>query len=109
MHSPRDLNRIFARFAGNDVPMTERVVRPLEPGAPPRRMLVPARITDPVLQQMRAAARELGLKLFVQWPGHEKPPRMKEPEQRLLARLEQGADGRWRIAPSFTIKSSWSF
>ena len=104
MASPDDIRRVFNKFAGREVPMFENIAMPKKAGHPPKRYMVP-RANDPVLKEMRTEAKKLGYKLFVQWPGHEKPPKItisgKPPEERLIARLERGADGKWRVSPSF--------
>jgi hypothetical protein len=107
MPSPEDISKAFNKFAGREVPVLENIAMPKKAGQPPKRYMVP-RSNDPVLKEMFREAKKLGFRLFVQWPGHEKPPKMKItagklPEPRLIARLEKGADGKWRVGSTFKI------
>jgi hypothetical protein len=107
MSPPSDIKKVFNKFAGREVPMLENIAMPKKAGHAPRRYVVP-RPNDPVLKEMRDEAKKLGFKLFVQWPGHEKPPTIritpgKKPETRLIARLERSADGKWRVSSTFKI------
>lgn len=105
MATPDEIRKVFNKFAGREVPVVENIAMPKKAGHPPRRYMVP-RGNDPVLKEMRTEARKLGLRLFVQWPGHEKPPTFltTKQEPRLIARLERGADGKWRVGKSFKVK-----
>jgi hypothetical protein len=104
--TPDHIKKTFNKFAGREVPMLENIAMPKKAGHPPKRYMVP-RSNDPVLKDMRTTARKLGLRLFVQWPGHDKPPKTSLsgglPEPRLIARLEKGTDGKWRVANAFKI------
>ena len=107
MPSPDDISKIFNKFAGREVPVFENIAMPKKAGQPPHRYMVP-HANDATLKEMHREAKKLGCRLFVQWPGHEKPPKTKPtagklPEPRLLARLERGADGKWRIGSSFKV------
>ena len=107
MATPEDISKAFNKFAGRVVPVVENIAMPKKAGQPPRRYMVP-RPNDAVFKEMYAEAKKLGLRLFVQWPGHEKPPKTKItagklPEPRLIARLERGADGKWRVGNSFKV------
>jgi hypothetical protein len=105
--TPEHIKTVFNKFAGLEVPMLENIAMPKKAGHPPKRYMVP-RSNDPVIKEMYKEAKKLGFRLFVQWPGHEKPPKLKItagkiPEPRLIARLEMGADRKWRVANAFKI------
>ncbi len=112
MPTPEDIGRAFNKFAGREVPLDEVLITPKghKRGLRSFFVLVPSRRSDPVLKEMREAARAMGLRLFVKWPGHDKPPKPRPlpsnelpPADRLIARLEKGPDKKWRVVPDFKI------
>jgi hypothetical protein len=110
MPTPEDIGKAFNKFAGREVPLEQVLIKNKKRGLRSYFMFIPSRRSDPVLKEMRAAARTMGLRLFVQWPGHEKPPRPRPlpsnelpPEDRLIARLEKGPDKKWRVAGEFKV------
>jgi hypothetical protein len=112
MPSQEDIGKAFNKFAGREVPLEQVLITPKghKKGLRSFFLLVPSRRSDPVLKEMREAARAMGLRLFVQWPGHENPPKPRPtalnelpPADRLIARLEKGPDKKWRVAGEFKV------
>jgi hypothetical protein len=80
-----DIQRIFAKFAGQKVTATNAV-----PDA-----------ADPVLKEMSTEAERNGLRLRLIWPGR---PLSKEwITNRVNVHLEEGADGAWHVSRRFGI------
>jgi hypothetical protein len=103
-----DIKNIFAKFAGRDIAMKEKLAPPKSPGKPP--VLVsatPVKGYANVLKEMRDEARALGLKLFVLWPGHSLRhapfAQPKKRDDRIIARVEKAPDGLWRVSKDFYI------
>lgn len=80
-----DIQRIFAKFAGQKVTVQDAVPDPV----------------DPVVREMSTEAERNGLRLRLIWPGS---PLSKEwVTNRVNVHLEQGADGAWRVSPRIGI------
>jgi hypothetical protein len=104
---PGDIIKAFSKYAGREVPMTEIEVSasPLTSGFT---IAEPADRHDAVLREMRDEAKAMGFKLFVAWPGHSTPLHapfapVKHRDDRINARIEKGADGKWRVSGEFRI------
>lgn len=80
-----DIQRIFAKFAGQKVTVQDAV----PDGA------------DPVLKEMSTEAERHGLRLRMIWPGS--PPSQEWITNRVNVHLEQGTDGAWRVSPRIGI------
>lgn len=94
-----DLNKIFNKFAGKEIgPYSEKVA----PNARGIRM-VKDFLNDnhPVIKEMKKVADTCGLKLRVWFPGTMGTMDMRG--DRVNAKVEKGADGKYRIGNEFYI------
>lgn len=103
MNSPIDLSRVFGRFSGREVPMTEeKEVLKLRNGIERTYTYVhPANDKDPVLEDMHNQARKHGLTLRVWWKGVAGT--MDYRTDRVNAHIEKSPDGKWRVSNRFNL------
>jgi hypothetical protein len=101
----KDISHIFSRFVGREVPMTETKT-PVRVGRKSYELKEcrPASPNDPVLAELKAEADRFGLTLRVWWPGMVAT--MEVNPNRLNIHIEQGRDGKWRIADNISIDAS---
>ncbi len=99
----RDLSSIFQKFAGREVAMVEEKVTLNFKGMEPIEFYEVrlANDNDPVIAELRTEVEKNGLTLRLWWPGTLGTADMRY--DRLNAHVEKEADGKWRIAPKFTI------
>jgi len=97
MSPKRDISRIFNKFAGREVNMTE------ETYTVKGRTFTQVKLdtSDPVIKEMRDEAGKNDLKLRVWWPGVTGKPDARA--DRVNAHIEKHSDGKWRVGSQFDI------
>jgi hypothetical protein len=95
------LSQLFNRFVGREVPLVERNYE-IGKDRKPLKQLELVNADDPTLREMRQVAQQHNLSLRVWWPGVT-THKMDFRHDRANTFIEQGQDGRWRVANRFTI------
>lgn len=93
-----DVSHIFNKFAGREVEMVTKVVK--VSGYTFRETDLKNN-PDPVITEMEKEAKKHGLSLRVMWDGMGGTCDYRT--DRVNASIEQGHDGKWRVAPHFGI------
>lgn len=94
----KELSRLFGRFAGREVVMEEKKITAF--GAT-HRFYKPNKPKSPVLKQMQKIAQREGYILRLHFPGRIVTKDLRF--DRVNARIEKSADGKWRIGNKFTL------
>jgi hypothetical protein len=94
----QDLTKLFNKFAGKEVPMTEQCVRTKTGGYTQVDL---ADKNDPTLQAMEKLAKDNGLKLRLLWPSMA--GMMDFNPNRITAYIGKEADGKYRVSGEFII------
>ena len=95
---PVDIESIFNKFAGREVPMKHEIKKV---AGYTFNEIHPALNPGPVLTEMQDTAKKNGLSLRVWWDGMAGT--MDYRTDRVNAHIEEGADGKYRVASRFNI------
>jgi len=98
MEKQPDLNALFNKFAGREVPISCEAYDPLSDRTV---FIVPANKPEPVFEEMKKVAADNGLQRHI-WLSVMDAPRSAS-KTRVHVRLEKGADKKWRISNKFAI------
>jgi hypothetical protein len=97
-----DLTRLFNKFAGREVLMTETTQTRKVAGQDVTYTTVsPTNPKDPVIEEMNQLAKNNGLKLRVWFPNTFGT--MDARSDRMNVRVEKEADGKYRVSKKFYI------
>lgn len=97
-----DIQKEFARFAGREFPMQRKLEDDPEHGK-----ILTFRVTnhdDATLNEMVDAAEKLGLRMAFNLPTRGSVAYGERKNGEVAAQLEEGADGKFRIGATFTLK-----
>lgn len=100
MAEHKDIQSIFSRFAGREVPLkTFKVPDPAAPYGYPLQHVVRTELADPndaTVSEMKQTAEKNGLSLRLSWPGFKVYGDRPDPD-RVTASIEQNESGVWRV------------
>lgn len=97
-----DVSKLFAQFAGQEIPLVETPVERVFLGKTHR--MTETRMADenhPTLVALDNTAKAHGLRLRLVWPGAAVTRDMRT--DRVNAYLAKEADGKWRLQNNFHI------
>jgi hypothetical protein len=95
---PSYISQMFNHFAGREVPLVEKNMTYRGQNYT---QLELKNSPDPVLEEMRQLAEDKGLTLRVWWPGVAGTMDIRN--DRVNAHIQKDEDGKWRVAPQFSI------
>jgi hypothetical protein len=98
----KHLTKLFNKFAGREVPMTETTQNRKVMGKDVTYTTVaPTNPNDPTIAEMQEVAKKNGLKLRIWFPNTFGT--MDARSDRMNVRVEKGADGKYRVSKNFYI------